>query len=73
VGRLVRRTLGGDHTIAEWSPNDPDSVRAAEEAMRREVDEGYIAVREHKGRDVPVDELPADAEEVVLVMPLGGG
>jgi hypothetical protein len=73
VGRLVRRTLGGDHTIAVWSPDDPESVRAAEEAMRREVDEGYIAVREHNGRDVPVDQLPADAEEVVLAMPLGGG
>jgi hypothetical protein len=73
VARLVRRTLGGDHTIAVWSPDDPDSVRAAAEAMRREVDEGYIAVREDQGRDVPVHQLPADADEVVLVMPLGGG
>jgi hypothetical protein len=73
VGRLVRRTLGGDHTIAVWSPDDPESVRAAAEAMRREVDEGYIAVREDRGRDAPVHELPADADEVVLVMPLGGG
>jgi hypothetical protein len=73
VGKLVRRTLGGDRTIAVWSPNDPDSLHAAAEAMRREVDAGYIAVREDEGRDVPVDELPAHADKVVLAMPLGGG
>jgi hypothetical protein len=73
VGRLVHRTLGGDRTIATWSPDDAESVRAASEAMRREVDAGYVAVLEEEGRDEPVDELPADAELVVLSMPLGGG
>jgi hypothetical protein len=73
VGRLVRRTLGGDRTIATWSPDDPDSVRAAAEAMRREVDAGYLAVLADEGPDVPVHELPADADVVVLTMPLGGG
>ncbi len=73
MGRLVRRTLGGDTTVAAWSPHDAASVRAAQEAMRREVDAGYVAVREGEGRSEPVDELPADADLIVLSMPLGGG
>jgi hypothetical protein len=73
MGKLVRRTLGGDNTLAEWSPDDPDSVRAAAEAMRREVEAGYVAVRGGEGRNEPVEDLPADAEVVILTMPMGGG
>jgi hypothetical protein len=73
MGKLVRRTLGGDATIAEWSADDPESVRAATEAMRREVDAGYVAVAGGEGRNEPVDELPADADVVILTMPMGGG
>jgi hypothetical protein len=73
MGKLVRRTLDGDSTVAEWSPDDPDSVRSAAEAMRREVDAGYVAVQGGEGRNVPVDELPPDAEVVILTMPMGGG
>ena len=73
MGKLVRRTLEGDDTVAEWSPDDPDSVRAAAVAMRREVDAGYVAVQGGEGRNEPVDELPPDAEVVILTMPMGGG
>lgn len=73
MGKLVRRTLDGDSTIAEWAPDDPDSVRAAADAMRREVDAGYVAVRGGEGRNEPVDELPPDADVVILTMPMGGG
>lgn len=73
MGKLLRRTLDGDSTIAEWSADDPDSVRAAADAMRREVDAGYVAVRGGEGRNEPVDELPADADVVILTMPMGGG
>jgi hypothetical protein len=73
MGKLVRRTLDGDSTIAEWSPDDAASVRAAAEAMRREVDAGYVAVRSGEGRNEPVDDLPADAEVVILTIPMGGG
>ena len=55
MGKLVRRTLDGDETVAEWSPDDPGSVRAAAEAMRREVDAGYVAVEGGEGRNEPVD------------------
>jgi hypothetical protein len=73
MGKLIRRTLDGDETVAEWSPDDADSVRAAAEAMRREADAGYMAVRGGDRRNEPVDELPADAELVILTMPMGGG
>jgi len=73
MGKLVRRTLDGDETVAEWSPDDGDSVRAAADAMRREVDAGYVAVEGGEGRHEPVDELPPDADVVILTMPMGGG
>jgi hypothetical protein len=73
MGKLLRRTLGGDEVVAEWSPEDAGSVRAAAEALRREVDAGYVAVKGGEGRNEPVDELPADAELVILTMPMGGG
>ena len=44
MGKLVRRTLGGDEVVEEWSADDPDSVRRAADALRREVDAGYVAV-----------------------------
>lgn len=73
MGKLMRRTVGGDETVAEWSPEDPDSIRAAAAAMHREVEAGYVAVHGGEGRNEPVDELPADAELVILTMPMGGG
>ena len=73
MGKLVRRTLEGDSTIAAWSPDDAESVGAAAEAMRREVDAGYMAVGGGEGRNEPIDELPPDADVVILTMPMGGG
>jgi hypothetical protein len=73
MGKLVRRTVDGDSTLLEWSADDAASVRAAVEAMHREVDAGYVAVRGGEGRNEPVDELPPDAEVVILTMPMGGG
>ena len=73
MGKLVRRTLEGDSMVAEWSPDDADSVRAAAEAMHREVGAGYLAVHGGEGRNEPVDELPPDADLVILTMPMGGG
>jgi hypothetical protein len=73
MGKLMRRTLEGDEVVAEWSSDDPESVRAAAEAMRREVDAGYAAMEGGDGRNEPVDELPPDASVVILTMPMGGG
>jgi hypothetical protein len=73
MGKLVRRTLGGDEVVEEWSADDPDSVRRAADALRREVDAGYVAVESGEGRNEPVDDLPPDADVVILTMPMGGG
>jgi len=73
MGKLVRRTVEGDSTLLEWSPDDAGSVRAAAQAMHREVDAGYVAVRGGDGRNEPVDDLPPDADVVILTMPMGGG
>jgi hypothetical protein len=73
MGKLVRRTLEGDSTLVEWSADDADSVRAAAEAMHREMQAGYMAVLGGEGRNEPVDDLPADADVVILTMPMGGG
>ena len=73
MGKLMRRTLGGDETVAEWTPGDDASVRAARDAMRREVEAGYVAVLGGEGRNEPVDDLPPGADLVILTMPMGGG
>src|SRR4051794_26877244 len=73
MGKLVRRTLGGDSIVLEWSADDADSVRAAAEAMQREVQAGYTAVLGGEGRHEPLDHLPPDADVVILTMPMGGG
>jgi hypothetical protein len=73
MGKLVRRTVDGDETVAEWSPEDAESVRAAVAAMRREVEAGYTAVEGGEGHNEPVDELPLGADLVILTMPMGGG
>jgi hypothetical protein len=73
MGKLVRRTVDGDETVAEWSPEDAESVRAAVAAMRREVEAGYTAVEGGEGRNEPIDELPPGADLVILTMPMGGG
>ena len=73
MGKLVRRTVDGDSTLLEWSADDAASVQEAAEAMHREVEAGYVAVHGGEGRNEPVDELPPDADVVILTMPMGGG
>ena len=73
MGKLVRRTLEGDSTVLEWSADDAESVRAATEAMQREVTDGYTAVLGGEGRHEPLDDLPPEADVVILTMPMGGG
>jgi hypothetical protein len=73
MGKLVRRTVEGDSTVLEWSTDDAGSVRAAAEAMEREVQAGYMAVLGGEGGNEPIDDLPPEADVVILTMPMGGG
>ena len=64
----------GHTTVAEWTPADEAAVEAAVAAFREQLDAGYYAVvSEGEGRAQQVDELPVDAELVILRRPIAGG
>jgi hypothetical protein len=73
MGVLLRRVLDGHERVAEWSSDDAASIDAARRVLRRELDAGYMAVRAEDDGNEPITELPADAEVVILTMPMGGG
>ena len=73
MGVLLRRVLTGHERVAEWSPDDAASLDAARRLLQRELDAGYMAVRAEGDDNEPLTELPADAEVVILTMPMGGG
>jgi hypothetical protein len=72
MGVLVRRVLTGDEKLAQWSADDAESLDAARRLLRQEVEAGYLAVRADRENE-PLQELPADADVVILTMPMGGG
>jgi hypothetical protein len=73
MGVLLRRVLDGHERVAEWSPDDAASLDEARRLLKQELDAGYIAVRAEDGHNEPLEELPVDAEAVILTMPMGGG
>jgi hypothetical protein len=73
MGVLLRRVLDGHEQVAEWSPDDAASVDAARQLLKRELDAGYMAVRAENDDNEPLTDLPADADVVILTMPMGGG
>ena len=72
MGVLMRRVLTGDEKLAEWSAEDAGSLDAARRLLQQELEAGYMAVRADAGNE-PLRELPADADVVLLTMPMGGG
>ena len=74
MSRLIRMDQTGHTTLAEWSASDPAAVDAAVTAFRRELDRGYYAVvSQGEGSARQVDELPAEAELVIMRRPIAGG
>jgi hypothetical protein len=74
MARLIRMDDTGHTTLAQWTPADPASVEAAVAAFRAQLDSGhYAVVSEGEGRARQVDELPLDAELVILRKPIAGG
>jgi hypothetical protein len=74
MARLIRMDHAGHTTVAEWTGADEASVEAAVAAFREQLDAGYYAVvDEGEGRARQVDELPLDAELVILRRPIAGG
>jgi hypothetical protein len=74
MGRLIRMDSTGHSTLADWTAADDTAYDAAVEALRRELDEGYIAVvSEGEGHATQVRELPKDADLVIMRRPIAGG
>ena len=74
MSRLIRMDATGHSTLAEWTAEDTDAYEEAVEAFRRELDGGYVGVvSESEGRATQVDELPREAELVILRRPIAGG
>lgn len=72
--KLIRMDQTGHSTLAEWTPSDPIAVEAAAEALRAELERGYIAmVSTGPGHAERVRELPVDAPLVILRLPIAGG
>jgi hypothetical protein len=74
MARLIRMDRTGHTTLAEWTAGDEASAEAAVQAFREQLEAGYYAVvSEGEGRARQVEELPADAELVILRRPIAGG
>lgn len=76
MGKLLRQKTDGDVLLVEWDGSDLASVENAEREYRRWLDRGYVAVRSDDGahfEPLSGDRLPADAQEVLLTVAMGGG
>ena len=74
MSRLIRMDRSGHTTLAEWTAADPDTVEAAVQAFREELDRGYFAiVSDGEGHAEQVRQLPVDAELVIMRLPIAGG
>jgi hypothetical protein len=74
MARLIRMDRSGHTTLAEWTTADEGAIEAAVAAFREQLDAGYYAVvSEGEGRARQVDELPVDAELIILRRPIAGG
>jgi len=62
----------GHSTLAEWTVEE--GYDDAVEQFRRQLEEGWIAVRdEGEGRATQLTELPREADLVILRRPIAGG
>lgn len=74
MGKIVRRNMEGDQTLAEWSPGDTGSVEAAEKILTDEREAGFHAVQYNEGEQPkPVMEFDPGADTIVITTAMGGG
>jgi hypothetical protein len=74
MSQLIRLDRTGHTVLAEWTRDDPDATAAAREALRSELEHGYLAVASGAERQASaVRDLPVDAELVILRRPIAGG
>jgi hypothetical protein len=64
----------GHTTLAEWTAEDPEAVERAVQAFREQLELGYFGmVSTGEGHAEQVRELPAEAELVIMRLPISGG
>jgi hypothetical protein len=74
MSALIRLDETGHTVLARWSPGDSAAVEEAREALSAELAHGYFAVTsDAAGTAAQVQELPLDAELVILRRPIAGG
>ena len=74
MGRLIRLDGTGHTTLGEWTNADVDAQIEAREAFAAELERGMIGSATGVGGDAEVvDELPLDAELVIMRRPIAGG
>jgi hypothetical protein len=74
MAKLVRMDSTGHSTLAEWSSGDAATAQEAIAAFRAQLDSGYIGVvSDGPGSATQVDELPLEAELVIMRRPIAGG
>jgi hypothetical protein len=74
MSRLIRMDHSGHTTLAEWTTDDPETVEAAVQAFRAELEQGYFGmVSTGEGKAEQVRELPLDADLVIMRLPISGG
>jgi hypothetical protein len=74
MSQLVRMDQTGHTTLAQWSAEDPASVRSADAALRAALEQGYFAVVSRgEGQAEQVSQLPVEEPLVILRRPIAGG
>jgi len=74
MSQLIRMDRTGHTILAEWTREDAQATERASQALREELERGYLAVATHPGgRAEQVRELPLDAPQVILRRPIAGG
>ena len=71
--RLLK-TGHGDLCLAEWDPNQPDTIQGAAAAFAQNYTAGRMAFRlDGPGKTRPIREFDATAPEIILVPAIQGG
>jgi len=74
MSRLIRMDHTGHTTLAEWTVDDRQAMDHAVSTFREQLELGYFGmVSTGEGHAEQVTELPAEAELVIMRLPISGG
>ena len=75
MARMIRMDRTGHSVLAQWTPSDAAATAAAQNTLRAELGDGYIAVlSQGPGRAEQIRELPSEEDALVILRrPIAGG